>query len=128
MKGQSSLKGLQSSIYKQGMPQEHQTSEESGLSDDLVRKQCACQRALVCMQGIVSVAHDVVNNWFVTGGFDGTVKVSLHCCETCNQQHMRTQAFTQPAAVINVEAHRRRFNQCMESANLATEIVQSRQA
>jgi hypothetical protein len=29
------------------------------------------------MQGIVSVAHDVVNNWFVTGAFDGTVKVRL---------------------------------------------------
>eukprot|EP00892_Ulva_mutabilis_P011728 jgi/Ulvmu1/8928/UM005_0019.1 len=26
-------------------------------------------------QGIISVAHDAVNNWFVTGGFDGKVKV-----------------------------------------------------
>lgn len=27
------------------------------------------------LQGIISVSHDAVNNWFVTGGFDGTVKV-----------------------------------------------------
>jgi WD40 repeat protein len=27
------------------------------------------------VQGIISVAHDAINNWFITGGFDGIVKV-----------------------------------------------------
>ena len=30
--------------------------------------------------GAISVAHDSVNNWFVSGGFDGAVKVHPYCC------------------------------------------------
>ena len=35
------------------------------------------------MQGIVSVSHDVVNNWFVSGAFDGSVRVCVDSMLLC---------------------------------------------